>query len=111
MIVKDQNEVEPQTAEGIEGVTLRWVIGKQDGAPHFAMRVFEVQPGKATPHHRHWWEHEVYVLAGRGVVKSADGDRPIREGSVVFVPGDEIHQFVNTGDEVLRFICAIPHTD
>lgn len=111
MIVKDQNDVEPQVAEGLEGVSLRWVIGKQDGAPRFAMRVFEVQPGKATPHHQHWWEHEVYVLAGNGIVKGAEGDRPIKEGSVVFVPGDEMHQFVNTGDEVLRFICAIPHAD
>ncbi len=111
MIVKHETDVKQEIAEGLEGVTLRWVIGKNDGAPRFAMRVFDVQPGKATPHHQHWWEHEVYVLDGEGIVKSGQGDRPIRRGSVVFVPGDEMHQFVNTGDQVLRFICAIPHPD
>jgi mannose-6-phosphate isomerase-like protein (cupin superfamily) len=26
----------------------------------------------------------------------------------VFVPPNEEHQFTNTGDEVLRFVCLIP---
>ena len=42
-------------------------------------------------------------------MRSENGEYPLRAGSVVFIPGDEIHQFVNTGDEVLRFICLIPH--
>ena len=111
MVIKDYRDVDAKTAENVEGVTLRWVIAKQDGAPRFAMRVFEVEPGKNTPHHQHWWEHEVFVLAGEGIVKGEQGDQPIREGSVVFVPGDELHQFFNTGDQVLRFICVVPHTE
>ena len=111
MIVRDYRDVEAKPAGQAEGVTIRWVLAKQDGTPRFAMRVFEVEPGKATPHHQHWWEHEVLVLAGEGVVKSEDGDRPLREGTVVFVPGNEMHQFRNTGSGVLRFICVVPHTD
>jgi quercetin dioxygenase-like cupin family protein len=110
MIVRDFKEVEEKQSEDAQGVTLRWVIAKEDGAPHFAMRVIEVQKGCATPFHTHQWEHEVFVLAGKGVVKGKEGERPIREGAVVFVPGNETHQFVNTGDGVLRFICLIPHT-
>jgi len=109
MIVRDYRDVEAQVAEGVEGVTVRWVIGEDDGAPHFAMRVFEVQPGCATPYHRHWWEHEVFVLAGEGVVRGEEGEQPIQEGTVIFIPGDETHQLVNTGQETLRFICLIPH--
>ena len=111
MIVKDSSEVEAQSSNDVPGVALRWVIGAGDGAPRFAMRVIEVQPGSTTPHHEHWWEHEVYVLSGSGLVKGGDEERPIQEGSVVYVPGDEKHQFVNTGDDVLRFICVVPHTD
>ena len=110
MIVRDYQEVETKSESHAEGVTLRWVIAKEDGAPRFAMRVIEVQPGCATPHHEHWWEHEVFVLAGKGVVKGGDQQRPVAEGNVVFVPGDEKHQFLNTGEEVLRFICMVPHT-
>jgi quercetin dioxygenase-like cupin family protein len=111
MIVKDYREVDAKGSSDTEGVSLRWVVAKEDGAPRFAMRVIEVQPGCATPHHRHWWEHEVFVLSGRGMVKGGDVERPIAEGSVVFMPGEEMHQFVNTGSDVLRFICMVPHTD
>jgi quercetin dioxygenase-like cupin family protein len=111
MIVKDYREVEPKTSADAGGVALRWVVAKEDGAPRFAMRVIEVQPGCATPHHQHWWEHEVFVLEGKGVVKGGGQERPIQPGSVVFVPGDEPHQFINTGEDVLRFLCMVPHTD
>jgi quercetin dioxygenase-like cupin family protein len=109
MIVRDYREVEANEVEGLNGVTVRWVIAKDDGAPHFAMRVFDVQPGCSTPHHKHWWEHEVFVLGGKGVVRGKESERPIEGGSVVFIAGEELHQFVNTGTEVLRFICLVPH--
>jgi quercetin dioxygenase-like cupin family protein len=91
-----------------EGVTMRLLIGPEDGAPIFNMRVFEVPPGQSTPHHSHWWEHEVFVLTGQGSVTTDQGDVPIGHGSTVFVPGGDMHQFKNTGDDVLRFICLIP---
>jgi quercetin dioxygenase-like cupin family protein len=104
--VRDFREVEAQPA--VEGVTMRVVIGPDDGAPVFTMRVFEVQPGHATPLHSHWWEHEVFVLSGRGVARSELGETAIGHGSTVFVPGGDLHQFRCTGDEVLRFICVVP---
>jgi quercetin dioxygenase-like cupin family protein len=104
--VQDFREMEPHPE--IEGVTMRVVIGPDEGAPFFNMRVFEVEPGHSTPHHSHWWEHEVFVLSGEGVVKTGAGDIPIRHGSTVFVPGGEMHQFQNGGDGVLRFICLVP---
>ena len=107
--VKHYTDVLEQQAEGLEGVTVRWVITEEDGAPHFAMRVFDVQAGRATPYHRHWWEHEVYVLEGEGVAVQEDGETPIGAGSVILVPGNEMHRFRNTGSGVLRFICLIPH--
>ena len=108
-VVKQYTDVPELQAEGLEGVSIRWVIGEDDGAPHFAMRVLEVQEGRATLHHSHWWEHEVYVLDGNGVVLQEDGETAISAGSVVLVPGNEMHQFRNTGQGVLRFICLIPH--
>ena len=99
----------PAEGEGPQGVAMRWVIGEPDGAPHFALRVIDVEPGCATPYHNHWWEHEVFVLDGQGVVVDAEEETPISPGMAILVEGDEIHQFRNTGDRVLRFICLIPH--
>jgi quercetin dioxygenase-like cupin family protein len=104
--VRDIREVDAQPAR--EGVSMRVVIGPQEGAPFFTMRVFEVQPGHSTPYHSHWWEHEVFVLSGQGVVKAGQDEIPIGHGSTVFVPGREPHQFCNTGGVLLRFICVIP---
>ena len=104
--VRDFQDVEAQPA--LDGVTMRVVIGPDEGAPHFNMRVFEVQPGYASPHHSHWWEHEVFVLSGQGVVRTGEGEIPISHGGTVFVPGGEMHQFRNTGEGVLRFICLVP---
>lgn len=95
----------------LPGVALRTVISAQDGAPHFAMRVFEVEPGASTPFHAHAWEHEVFILEGQGKVKAVDGERALQPNDVVFVAGEEEHCFVNTGSQVLRFICCIPHAE
>ena len=104
--VRDFRDVKAQPA--YEGVTMRVVIGPDEGAPVFNMRVFEVQPGHASAHHSHWWEHEIFVLSGKGVVKTEQGNIPISHGSTVFVPGGEMHQLQNKGDDLLRFICLVP---
>jgi quercetin dioxygenase-like cupin family protein len=104
--VRNFQEVEAQPAA--EGVTMRVAIGPDEGAPFFNMRIFEVQPEYATPHHSHWWEHEIFVLAGHGELKTEQGDVPVSYGSTVFVPGGEMHQLRNTGSDILRFICLVP---
>ncbi|RMF30066.1 MAG: cupin domain-containing protein [Chloroflexi bacterium] len=109
MKVEAYTQTPAEPVEGTPGVTIRWVITQKDGAPNFAMRVIEVEPGASTPHHTHDYEHEVFVLAGRGAVRGQEGDRPIEAGTVVYVPPNEKHQFVNTGPEALRFICVIPN--
>ena len=92
----------------LSGVVKREVINADDGAPHFCMRVFDVEPGSSTPAHSHGWEHEVFILSGQGVVKGEQGESQIAKESVVFIPPDEHHYFKNNGNEVLRFICVIP---
>jgi quercetin dioxygenase-like cupin family protein len=107
-IVQKHTEVEPQMPEG-EGVRIHWVIDKPDGAPNFAMRVIEVDPGCNTPYHTHAHEHEVFIVSGKAIVASKDGKTPIQAGSAVFVAPHEEHNFTNDGDEVLKLICVVPH--
>ena len=55
------------------------------------------------------WEHEVFILAGKGVVRDQNGtETPIGEGTTVFIPGGENHCLINQGGDALRFICLIP---
>ncbi len=97
-----------QVREGAKGVTLRWLISAKDGAPNFAMRLFEFEPGGYTPQHTHAWEHEVFVLSGEGQVKGAEAATSLKEGSVVCMPPGTLHQFV-AGPRGMRMICCIPN--
>jgi quercetin dioxygenase-like cupin family protein len=104
----DELTPNPVTMEGAQGVTIRWLIAKEDGAPHFAMRLFEVTPGGHTPLHTHETEHEVFILEGEGTVWKEGKEVPMAAGTVVFVPPGEKHRFMNKGDGVLKFICMVP---
>jgi quercetin dioxygenase-like cupin family protein len=95
--------------EGAKDVKIRWLITKDDGAKHFAMRLFEVQPGGCTPFHQHDWEHEVFIVAGFGEIRKKQGNESFKQGDVIFVAPEELHQFVNTGEELLQLICLIPY--
>jgi quercetin dioxygenase-like cupin family protein len=108
MKIKKYQDAKP--SQEMPGVVKREVVNKpDDGAPHFCMRVFDLDPGASTPYHTHAWEHEVYILEGNGVAVSEKGETPVSRDSVVFIPGEEIHCFKNTGKKNLRFICVIPY--
>jgi quercetin dioxygenase-like cupin family protein len=94
--------------ETARGVTGRVIIGKNDDAEHFCMRVFELAPGGYTPRHAHAWEHEIFVHQGAGEVYGNGQWNSIGAGSVIFIPSGEEHQIRNTGKELLVFICLIP---
>ncbi len=96
------------TEAGANGVTIRVLMGENVGAPNFVLRHFEVAPGGHTPFHGHAWEHEVFVLSGKGRIKRGDGATEVAAGSFVFVPPDEEHAFENAGPGVFSFLCVIP---
>ena len=98
----------PVKMDGVKDATIRELITGTDGAPNFAMRLFEVAPGGHTPLHGHNYEHEVFILEGQGRLNGGDREKPLRKGDAVFVPANAAHQFENTGSEPLKFICLIP---
>ena len=102
-------KVEAQKAEeGAEGVTVRWLLTREQGAENFYMRLFEIAPNGHSPFHSHPWEHEVFILRGNGIVVGGDESKEFGEGDVIFLPSGEKHQFKNTGKETVSFLCFIP---
>ncbi|MFN5853403.1 MAG: cupin domain-containing protein [Pirellulaceae bacterium] len=96
--------------EGAAKCQVRWLVSKTDGAPNFAMRQFELQPGGHTPRHHHPYEHEIYILEGEGEAWEGDRAHPMKAGDVLLVTPDEVHQFRNTGSTVLKMLCLIPNS-
>jgi len=101
-------EAKPVSDPGARGVSIRVLMGENVGAPTFTMRHFSLAPGGSTPYHAHPWEHEVYVLTGKGKVLRKGGDSEVGPGNFVYVPPDEEHSFVNEGNGPFEFLCIIP---
>lgn len=91
-----------------KGIAARVVIGRNDGADHFCMRIFEIAPGGYSPKHAHAWEHELFIHSGEGEAYDRGAWRPICPGTVLFIAPGEEHQIRNTGGEKLVFACLIP---
>ncbi len=102
------HESNPIALEGAKGVLMRMLVGPDDGAKNFHMRHVTVEAGGYSPHHQHDYEHEVLILKGSGVLRADDGDKPFKSNDAIFVPANDMHQFRNTGDGPLEFICLIP---
>jgi len=102
------NYLDTKPIQDSPGVVKREVITADDGAPHFCMRVFELEPGSSVPLHSHPWEHEIFVLSGQGAVLSEDGETQIAKNSVIFIAPNERHGFANNSNQSLRFILLIP---
>lgn len=92
--------------EGANGVTVRWLISKKDGAENFFMRRFEIEGW--TPYHTHPYEHEVFILGGEGILISDGVEYRLSPGVFCWIPPNELHQFKNTGEERLCLLCLIP---
>lgn len=89
-------------------VFMRIAIGPKDGAPNFVKRIFTVLPGGHTPRHAHDFEHGIFFLQGTGKVWFESEYHAVQPGFVTFIPPNQEHQFLNTGDENLVFICVVP---
>jgi quercetin dioxygenase-like cupin family protein len=109
MKVVPYKDIEAKEAdEGASKLKVRWLITEETGAPNFAMRLFEMEPGGHSPFHNHSWEHEVFILEGEGIVVGGSEEKKIKAGDAVFVPPKEQHQFKNNGKKKLKFLCLVP---
>src|SRR5919108_3414635 len=112
MVIKRYADVKPGQYAGVPaGVEMREMITAGDGAPNFSLRVFDLDPGASTPFHAHGWEHEVFILQGKGRVRTEGQETPFQSGDSVFIAPHETHCFIADIGVPLRFICVVPSKD
>jgi quercetin dioxygenase-like cupin family protein len=92
----------------MKGGIKRILLGPEDGSNNFRLRYFRVQPGGHSRKEQHAHEHGVYILHGRANVLLGDETVEVSAGDVVYIPGNELHQFTPLGDEPLGFLCIVP---
>lgn len=90
------------------GNLIYWMITTEMGAKGFELRYIEIPIGGRSSYGSHPHEHEVFIIKGKGKIKGSDYEKELRPNMAVFVPGDEEHQWINTGNGSFGFICVIP---
>ncbi|PKL09170.1 MAG: cupin [Spirochaetae bacterium HGW-Spirochaetae-7] len=110
-MVRHEDDIKPvdMQGDGVVGVTKQILIGPKDGYDGF-MRVFTVQAGGKSPYHAHAWFHANYILEGQGKLVIEGVEQAVKAGSVAYIEGGKMHNFVNLGSTPLRFICLVPRS-
>ncbi|GAB7009692.1 cupin domain-containing protein [Halorubrum trueperi] len=109
--IKRGGEIAYEPVDAAEGLRKGVLLDESDGAPHFAMRRFELDAGAEVPRHTNAIEHEQYVLAGEYVVGIDENEHRVSAGDALLVPAGVEHWYRNDGDEPGAFICAVPNGD
>lgn len=90
-----------------KGLTSYFMFGKDDAdQDQLAITWVEVAIGGRQRLHNHP-EIQVYVIvAGSGQMQVGTEQRPIQAGDLVFIPSNQMHGIINTGDSVLQYVSA-----
>ena len=110
-LVRRGDEIEYEAVGAAEGMSKGVLVGEDQGAPHFAIRRFELEPGAEVPEHTNEVEHEQYVLSGEYTVGLGDEEYTVAEGDSLLIPAGVVHWYRNEGDRPGAFICAVPNGD
>jgi mannose-6-phosphate isomerase-like protein (cupin superfamily) len=84
------------------------IIGPYDGDPNYYVRYFRVESGGQTSLDQHEHDHGVYIIHGRAEVLMGNEIVEIGPHDIVYIPGNEVHQFRSIGSEPLGFLCIVP---
>ena len=88
------------------GITKELIAPKSVGSKHLKVKITEYLPGYTHKLHIHPDQEEViFVLSGKGITQTQEGEKEIGPGSVIFVPAGEPHTTWNVSEtESLRVV-------
>ncbi|USZ66986.1 cupin domain-containing protein [Halorussus salilacus] len=110
-LVRRSDDIEYEDVGAAEGMRKGVLVDESRGAPNFAIRRFELDPGASVPEHTNEVEHEQYVLSGEYVVGIGDEEYTVAAGDSLLIPAGVVHWYRNEGDEPGAFLCAVPNGD
>jgi len=97
--------------EGAQGVTMKWITADNlDASPHFCIREMSIQQGGYTARHDHSWEHQLFILEGKGRILKSGRDDAVElvQGHTVRIPPRTPHQVFSDQGTGLKYLDIIP---
>lgn len=91
----------------LPGLAHRTVAGPAQGLESMEIWVQTVEPGAATPVHRHDCEEAIVILEGSGTLVMGDDETPFGPATTLVIPRDAVHQVKNTGPHAIRLVAAL----
>jgi quercetin dioxygenase-like cupin family protein len=93
---------------GVEDAAVRWagafVVYGGHGTTQSSTIVYEIEPGGELGWHTDATEETQYIIAGKGELRTEDGNYPVGPGSVFVLPTPMRHNLANVGTETLRAV-------
>lgn len=77
--------------------------GHKQGAPISAY-IVNAPPGKGPPLHTHPYVEIAFALEGVATITIGNETREVQAGGIAVIPENTPHQFVNSGEKMLRYI-------
>ncbi len=108
MPIASEDDIDWTETERADAHFRRKQLGRAAGGRKLGCSLYEIPPGgRSWPYHYHEGNEEaVYVLAGRGTLRTPDDERTVAAGDYVALPpgAEGGHRLHNDGDETLRFL-------
>ena len=109
-VVKEAN-ARPLNIEepGAEGMTMKWLTADDnERSPRYCIRKVVLEPEGRTPPRQTEWEHQLYVVSGRGRLIEEELETKLHSGSTVLVRPNLWFRIVNAGAEKFEYLDIIP---
>lgn len=106
MDVTSYADIAPFTT--LDGSEIReWAGPVSAPAVNQSLAEASVPPGGATTEHFHRTSEELYLItAGTGRLRIDGEEREVSVGDCAVIPPGARHKISNTGDDVLKIVCA-----
>lgn len=70
--------------------------------------LYVLRSGAADPQQPHTEDEVYYVVEGRGVIRVGDEDRPVAEGSIIYVERGVEHRFHSITEDLTILVFFVP---
>lgn len=90
---------------------VRWktlLSSDRTASTEITMGMVEIPPGEQLRVHYHPQAETYYIFEGEGFTLIDGEKHEVRAGSVVFIPGNDIHTIAATGKQHLKLVYSFP---